>query len=77
VARDRLVSLLGGARGTLRSGHVRVAAPAMECRSYGWGKGVRTAAACVLPGVGDLSCAMLRARVVVAWRAYGGAKVCG
>jgi endonuclease YncB( thermonuclease family) len=77
AARDRLVGLLGGPRGTLASGHVRVQAATMRCRSYGGGKGARTAASCALPGVGDLSCAMVRAGAAVRWRSYGGAGVCG
>lgn len=76
VARDSLVALLGGAKGRLATGHIRVAAPAMRCVSYGSGKGTRTAAACSLPGVGDLSCALVRAKVVVRWRSYGGDGVC-
>lgn len=76
VARDRLVALLGGARGHLPTGHMRVTSPAMRCISYGSGKGTRTAAACSLPGVGDLSCALVRANVVLRWRSYGGDGVC-
>ncbi|HWU94730.1 MAG TPA: hypothetical protein VN029_03985 [Sphingomonas sp.] len=76
IARDRLVALLGGAKGSLRTGHIRVAAPAMHCVSYGSGKGIRTAASCSLPGVGDLSCALIRANVVLRWRSYGGDGVC-
>jgi endonuclease YncB( thermonuclease family) len=77
AARDRLVALLGGLRGTLPTGHVLVRAATMRCRSYGSGKGGRTAASCALPGVGDLSCAMVRAGAAVRWRRYGWVRVCG
>ncbi|HEV2125701.1 MAG TPA: hypothetical protein VGW38_23350, partial [Chloroflexota bacterium] len=45
-ARDRLVRLFGGARGKLRSGHIKVSAPAMTCVSDGSAGGSRTAAWC-------------------------------
>lgn len=76
VARDQLVRLLGGARGTASSGHVLVQAPTMRCRSDGLAKGSRTAAWCALPGVGDLSCAMVQSGTVTRWPRYGGDKVC-
>jgi len=76
-ARDTLVMLLGGARGTLPTGHVKVSAAAMSCTSYGSGRGDRTAAACTVRGNGDLSCALVRAGVAVRWRTYGGRAVCG
>jgi endonuclease YncB( thermonuclease family) len=66
-ARDRLVRLLGGARGTLPTGHIRVHAPAMDCRSEGGGHGDRTAAWCTSPAFGDLSCAVVRAGGAVPW----------
>lgn len=76
VARDRLVGLLGGPRGTLATGHVRVRGPVLSCISYGSARGSRTAATCSAPKVGDLSCALVRAAVVLRWRAYGGDAVC-
>lgn len=60
AARDHLVKLLGGPRGRLNTGHVKVRAPALRCTSTGSGIGARTAALCVSPTVGDLSCAMVR-----------------
>lgn len=75
-ARDALVRLLGGPRGRLRTGHVVVRGPAMACVSRGSGKGARTAALCELPGVGDLSCAMVRTGTVARWRRYGGDRLC-
>jgi endonuclease YncB( thermonuclease family) len=77
VARDRLVRLLDGPKGTLPTGHVRVAGPTMTCRAFGSAKGSRTAAVCTAPGVGDLSCRLVQAGVVVRWGRYGGAEVCG
>lgn len=76
AARDALVRLLGGPRGSLRTGHVAVRATTMTCFSQGLARGARTAALCSLPGVGDLSCAMVRTRTVVRWERYGGAKLC-
>ena len=75
-ARDALVGLLGGPKGRLRTGHVVVRAPTMRCMSGGSGRGDRTAAMCDLPGVGDLSCAMVRSGTVLRWRRYGGDRLC-
>ena len=69
-ARDRLVRILGGARGRLPTGHVRVQASAMTCLSEGNGKGDRTAAWCRSPAVGDLSCAVVAAGGAVRWPRY-------
>jgi endonuclease YncB( thermonuclease family) len=76
AARDQLVRLLGGPRGTARSGHVRVSGVRLACRSVGWAKGDRTAAWCSAPTVGDLSCAMVRSGMALRWRNYGGDEVC-
>ncbi|WP_380879431.1 thermonuclease family protein [Sphingomonas sp. DBB INV C78] len=76
AARDQLVMLLGGARGRTRSGHILVVAPTMHCRSDGSGMRERTQALCNLPGVGDLSCAMVRSGTALRWKAYHGDKVC-
>ena len=66
-ARDALVALLGGAKGRLSSGHVKVSAPPMRCRashqSYG-----RVVASCRLSDGRDLGAAMLRTGTVVRWR---------
>ena len=69
-ARDRLVRLLGGPRGKLPTGHIRVQAPAMTCLSEGNGKGDRTAAWCRSPAAGDLSCAVVAAGGAVRWPRY-------
>lgn len=76
AARDVLVRLLGGARGRTRDGHIIVRAPAMACRSRGDANGNRTAAACNVPGLGDLSCALVKAQAALPWRAFGGGQVC-
>lgn len=69
-ARDRLVRLFGGKRGTLPTGHVTVAAPTMTCRSEGSAGGSRTAAWCRSPNVGDLSCSVVRAGGAIRWPRY-------
>lgn len=76
VARDHLVSLLGGPHGRLGTGHVVVRGPALRCRSEGSGKGSRTAALCAAPRVGDLSCAMVKSGYALRWRSYGGDRLC-
>lgn len=76
AARDALVQLLGGARGVSRDGHVLVGGATLSCRSFGADDYRRTVAACALPDGRDLGCALVRARVVVRWRRYGGDGVC-
>ena len=70
VARDRLVRLLGGARGIRPEGHIKVRAEAMECISDGSAGGSRTAAWCSSQSFGDLSCAVVRAGGAVRWARY-------
>jgi endonuclease YncB( thermonuclease family) len=65
--RDRLVTLLGGPKGTTADGHIIVRSPTMICRSVGSAGGSRTAAWCRSPAVGDLSCAAVRAGGAVRW----------
>lgn len=69
-ARDRLVALLGGARGRSPEGHVLVRGPTLQCRSTGSAGGSRTAAWCSSPRIGDLSCAMVRTGAVLRWERY-------
>ena len=76
VARNTLVGLLGGARGTLATGHVRVTVR-LECVSDGDAKGGRTAAWCVAPRVGDLSCALVGKGVALRWNRYWRDGQCG
>lgn len=76
VARDHLVRLLGGSRGRTATGHVIVRSAPLRCRSQGGGKGSRTAAWCVSPSAGDLSCAMAKSGYALRWRHHGGDRVC-
>lgn len=69
-ARDRLVRLFGGARGTMPTGHIRVRGETMSCLSEGSAGGSRTAAWCRSGQVGDLSCAVIRAGGAVRWDRY-------
>jgi endonuclease YncB( thermonuclease family) len=75
-ARDALVQILGGARGTASTGHVLVSGPKLTCRSEGSAGGNRTAAWCSLPGGADLSCAMIRTRTVLRWDRYWKGPTC-
>ena len=69
-ARDRLVRLFGGPKGTLATGHIKVRAPAMACQSDGSAGGSRTAAWCRSPAFGDLSCAVIAHGGAVRWNRY-------
>ena len=76
AARDHLVALLGGTRGTLRTGHIVVRGPRLTCVSNGSAKGNRTGALCRSPQTGELSCAMVRDGYALAWSRYGGNRLC-
>lgn len=69
-ARNALVSLVGEPVGRSREGHVLVRGPTMRCRSDGNGVGSRTAAWCVSPRGGDLSCAMVSGGWALRWERY-------
>jgi endonuclease YncB( thermonuclease family) len=69
-ARDRLVKILNGQRGTRPEGHIVVRSATMTCRSDGSAGGSRTAAWCTSPAFGDLSCAVVRAGGAVQWPRY-------
>lgn len=69
-ARDALVELVGQPTGVSRHGHILVSGPTMRCLSTGGGGGDRTAAWCVSPRVGDLSCAMIETGTVLRWDRY-------
>jgi endonuclease YncB( thermonuclease family) len=75
-ARDALVGLLGGPRGRLGTGHVRVAAPPLTCRSVGGGGGNRTAAWCSTAAGVDLNCAMVASGKALRWARYWGSHRC-
>lgn len=68
-ARDRLVRILGGPTGILKTGHITVKSGPMTCVSEGSAGGSRTAAWC-RSSVGDLSCAVVRAGGAIPWPRY-------
>lgn len=76
AARDALVDVLGGPRGTTPTGHVIVASGPMRCVSTGSAGGSRTAAWCTLPSGADLSCAMVGTGTVLKWDRYWGNHRC-
>ena len=69
-SRDALVKLLGKPIGRKPEGHVLVKGPTMQCLSEGNGVGKRTAAWCVSPVGGDLSCAMVLGGWALKWARY-------
>jgi hypothetical protein len=64
------VRLVGRPTGISREGHVMVDGPTMRCLSVGGGGGSRTAAWCVSPVGGDLSCAMVSGGWALRWERY-------
>ncbi|WP_066560864.1 thermonuclease family protein [Croceicoccus bisphenolivorans] len=76
AARDALVDVLGGPRGTTPTGHVIVASGPMRCVSTGSAGGSRTGAWCTLPSGTDLSCAMVATGTVLKWDRYWGNHRC-
>jgi len=70
VARDALVQLIGTPIGLAREGHVLVKGPTMACRSDGSAGGTRTAAFCVSPQSGDISCNMVSGGWAAKWERY-------
>ena len=77
ASRDALVQLVGEPIGQSRYGHVLVRGPAMRCLSVGSGDGDRTAAWCVSPKGGDLSCAMVKSGFALRWDRYWRSHRCG
>lgn len=75
-SRDALVRLIGTPTGRSQGGHILVTGPAMRCLSNGDGVGSRTAAWCVSPIGGDLSCAMVAGGWALRWGRYWGAHSC-
>lgn len=75
-ARDALVQLIGLPTGTGPHGHITVTGPAMRCRSDGSAGGNRTAAWCVSPKGGDLSCAMVAMKMAAKWDRYWRGHIC-
>jgi endonuclease YncB( thermonuclease family) len=76
-ARDALVNLIGTPTGRSIEGHVLVTGPAMRCVSAGNGVGVRTAAWCVSPLAGDVSCAVVKGGWALRWDRYWQDHSCG
>lgn len=70
AARDELVRLIGKAYSKSREGHVLVRGPAMTCKSDGGAGGNRTAAFCVSPQSGDVSCNMIAGGWAAKWPRY-------
>ena len=76
AARDALVSYIGKQTGKLSHGHIKVAGPILRCLSVGGAGGNRTAAWCVSPKSGDLSCAMVNGGYALKWERYWKEKQC-
>lgn len=70
ASRDALVKLVGKQVGQTREGHILVRGPAMACRSAGGAGGNRTAAFCVSPQSGDISCKMVAGGWAAKWQKY-------
>ena len=70
ASRDALAHLLGQPIGMSDEGHVLVKGPTMLCLSEGGAGGNRTAAFCVSPQSGDISCAMVKGRWAAKWPRY-------
>ena len=75
-ARDALVQLIGKPTGQSREGHVLVQGPMMTCRSDGGAGGNRTAAFCVSPQSGDVSCNMVAGGWAAKWQRYWRRHLC-
>lgn len=75
-SRDELVKLVGVPVGRGREGHVLLRGPTMRCTSDGGAGGSRTAAWCVSPRSGDLSCAMVRGGWALRWERYWKNQAC-
>lgn len=76
AARDHLVGLVGKRTGTRSTGHITVVGPMMRCRSVGSAGGNRTAAFCLSPQSGDISCAMVRDGYAARWDRYWRGHLC-
>ena len=66
AARSALVDLLGGAKGRLASGHIKVRYPAMACITTGASYG-RTVATCRIADGRDLAQALIATGTVLPW----------
>jgi endonuclease YncB( thermonuclease family) len=70
AAKFALVRLLGGARGKLSTGHLRVSAQPLRCSSEGNAGRGRIAAWCVTSEGVDVSCAMVATGTAARWDRY-------
>ena len=77
AARDSLVALVGRRLAVAATGHTMVEGPTLRCTSEGSAGGKRTAAWCVSPTAGDLSCAMVASGTVLKWDRYWRDHSCG
>ena len=77
AARDALVALVGRPLSVAGTGHTIVEGPVLRCTSEGSAGGKRTAAWCVSPTAGDLSCAMVASGTVARWDRYWRDHRCG
>jgi endonuclease YncB( thermonuclease family) len=75
-SRDHLARLVGTHVGRRPEGHILVKGPTMRCQSEGNGVGSRTAAWCVSPIGGDLSCSMVQSGAALRWDRYWHAHRC-
>lgn len=76
AAREALALLVGEVTGTAPEGHLLVRGPSLACISDGSAGGSRTAAWCVSPVNGDLSCAMVASGTVARWDRYWRGRRC-
>lgn len=77
ASKAALVNLVGRPTGTGRHGHTLVEGPTMRCLSVGSAGGNRTAAWCISPRSGDLSCAMVQGGWALRWDRYWRDHRCG
>lgn len=77
AAKQTLTSLVGTQTGTNATGHFLVRGPTMRCLSDGGAGGSRTAAWCVSPLGGDISCAMIASGMALRWDRYWRNHTCG
>lgn len=75
-SRDHLVALVGTVTGVGEYGHILVEGPTMTCLSNGPAGGSRTAAWCISPRSGDLSCRMVSDGFALKWDRYWGDRRC-
>ena len=69
-ARRMLAAVLGEITGEAAQGHLFISGPALQCTSEGSAGGERTAAWCVSPTYGDISCKLIRDGSALKWDRY-------